>query len=91
MSIIDPLTCGFVKVAGYVIFTEQQHLQRNPGECAPKFYSRQLMQKYNTFRELFKDARFELTYKQFLNNFPKIVPNIGSLGKKDIKKKNDVL
>ena len=91
MSIIEPLCCGFAKVAAYTIFSNKQHLERHPGECSAKFKSRQCMFKYNTFREFFADEKFHVDYKTFINNFPKITVQIATIAKKNPQHKREIL
>ena len=78
MSILDPLACGFAKIATYTLFTSKQDIEKQPGECSAKFKSRELTHKYYKFQECFGDQSFQIEYKQFINNFPKIVNNIST-------------
>ena len=82
MSIIDPLTCGFAKVAVFSLLSNPTNLQRLDKEKATVFKSREFKYRYDKFHEIFKDNEdFRVAYQHFTWNFPKIKDNIQLLGK----------
>ena len=92
MSIIDPLTCGFVKVFCYNLYTQtKNNNSHTPGN--PKHnQSVILKEKYDLFLKIFpKETHGIVEYRTFVNNFKKIVTNMQSLGKKFPQKKKHLL
>ena len=83
MSIIDPLTCDFVKVFCCNLFTQtKNNTSRTPRN--PKHnQSVILKEKYDSFLKTFpRETHGIIEYCTFLNNFKKIFTNMKSLGKK---------
>ena len=89
MSILDPVTCGFVKVGVFEIFTSEHKLKKENNESKKIFKGRLLSQQYDTFHKHY--SNFIIIYKTFKENFPKIVANIRSIGKRRPKTKETVL
>ena len=92
MSIIDPLTCGFVKVFCYNLFTQtKNNTSHTPGN--PKHnQSVILKEKYDSFLKTFSRGTHGIVeYRTFDNNFKKIVTNMQSLEKKFLQKKKHLL
>ena len=92
MSIIDPLTCGFVKVFCYNLFTQTKnnisHTKRNPKHNQSVI----LKKKYDSFLKTFpRETHGIVKYRTFVNNFKKIVTNTQSLGKNFPQKKKNLL
>ena len=85
MSIIDPMACGFVKVAVYNIISVTP--KKLPDERETDFLSRIRSSQFRSYIDFFGEYRgnFEVTYKLFLGNSRKIVTNINNF-KKDIPK-----
>ena len=94
MSIIDPLSCGFARIAAYTIFRSKEYeLERNTGECSAKFKTRELTHKYTTFQNVFKDHKlqFLVEYQQFTRPFQKILNTISAIGKTKPLQKKEIL
>ena len=89
MSIVNPLSCGFAKVAVYNILSSKLNLDVVDGEKHNEYKARLLKTKYNEYTTYFCNIpSFNVEYRQFTRNFPKITDNIKSLEKryKDVKK-----
>ena len=83
MTIIDPLTFGFVEVFCYNLYMQTKNntynTQRNPKHNQSVI----LKGKCDLFLKTFpKETRSIVKYFNFANNFKKIVTNMQSLGKK---------
>ena len=74
MSIIDPLTCGFAKTVAHDIWIRDENISRRDGESQNHFISRVYSKKYEDYCKAFANCNenFTVTYKTFINNFPKI-------------------
>ena len=85
MSILDTMACGFAKVAVYNIISVTP--KKLPNERETDFQSRLRSSQFRSYIEYFGEHRgnFEVTYKQFLDNFQKI-ELISTISKKDIQK-----
>ena len=85
MSILDPMACGFAKVAVYNIISVTP--KKLPNERETDFLSRIRSSQFRSYMDYFGEYRgnFEVTYKQFLDNFQKIVPNINNFKKRHSK------
>ena len=82
MPVIDPLTCGFVKVLCYNLFTQtKNNTSQTPGN--PKHnQSVVLKEKYDPFLKTFpRETHGIVEYRTFVNNFKKIVTNMQFLGR----------
>ena len=90
MSIIDPSTCGFVKIFCYRVFTDKNLIKRNPSENMNCYKSRVLHYQYNAFQSTFCESSL-ISYDKFRENFQHIVHNIQTLGKKYPEKKRHVM
>ena len=89
MSIVDPLNCGFGKVAVYNILSSKLNLDVVDGEKHNEYRARLLKTKNDEYTTYFCNIpSFNVEYRQFTCNFPKITDNIKSLEKmyKDVKK-----
>ena len=81
MSILDPSTCGYAKIALYNIFTEKQD-KRDTNEPLKNYKGRVFSNQLCKFKEYFSNnENFVVQYKKFTDNFPKIVPLIKNLAK----------
>ena len=85
MSIIDPLSCGYAKVAAYHILTRKS-AKIHENEKQRK--SRTSHQQYNEYKSHFVNysSLSKVEYVQFRKCFPKLVPYVYSLNKR--KKEN---
>ena len=79
MSILDPLTCGFVKVSCYGLFQETNAAKSSMSKTQKGERNKQQFQKSN---EYFRDRNYIFDYKIFTDNFIFIVKNIQSLIKR---------
>ena len=90
MSIVDPLSCDFAKVAVYNILSSKLNLDVVDGEKRNEYMAKLLKTKYNEYTTYFCNiTSFNVECRQFTRNFPKITDNIKSLEKRyrDVKKK----
>ena len=78
MSILDPLTCGFVKIVSYNVFTKKLSVLPTGKTKVDK----------NVFNGYFPNS--SITYESF-KSFKNIVPNIQLLGKRYPSKKHHLL
>ena len=69
MSILDPFTCGFIKVTTFEVLTRKYTLQQGSGE----FEYRTLDNQYNTPRSIFGKAVFNVPFNIFWNKYHQIV------------------
>ena len=75
-SILNPLTCGFVKITAYELNTSNLSLE----------------ERISKFNELFAECKnFQLKADSHERNFPKIIEKIRSIGKRQKEKKNLIL
>ena len=72
MSILDPLTCGLIKVTMFEVLTRKHALQQGSG----KFEYRILDKQYNTLRSIFGKAVFNVPINIFCNIYHQIVDQI---------------
>ena len=92
MSIIDPLTYGFVKVFCYNLFTQTKNNVSQTTENPKHNESVILKENYDSFLRTFpRENHGIVEYRTFVNNFKKIVTNMQSLGKKFPQKKKHLL
>ena len=73
MSILDPLTCGFVKVYCYGRFQETNATKSSMSKIQKGQRNKQQFQKFN---EYFWDRNYTVDYKVFTDDFILIVKNI---------------
>lgn len=83
MSIIDPLSCGFVKIGSYVILTTDTPLQQIQSENKKVFNGRVYNYRYRELKQKYGDIVNSVDYKTFIRNFPKIVENVRGLAKRN--------
>ena len=76
MSILDPLTCGFVNVYCYGLFQETNATKYSTSKIQKGELNKRQFQK---FIEYFRDRNYIVDYKIFTDNFILIVKNIQSL------------
>ena len=69
MSILDPFTCGFIKVTTFEVLTRKHTLQQGSGE----FEYRTLDNQYNTQRSIFGKTVFNVPFNIFWNKYHQIV------------------
>ena len=89
MSIVDSLSCGFAKVAVSNILSSKLNLNVDDGEKHKEYKARLLKTKYNKYATYFCNVTsFNVEYRPFIRNFPKITDNIKSFEKRyrDVKK-----
>ena len=79
MSILDPLTCGFVKVYCYGLFQETNATKSSMSKIQKGELNKQQFQKFN---EYFRERNCIVDYKIFTDSFILIVKNIQSLIKR---------
>ena len=94
MSILDPLTCGFVKVfCEEDLFAQtKNNTSQTPGNPKHNQNVVVLKGKYDSFLKTFPRERHGIVeYRTFVNNFKKIVTDMQSLGKKFPQKKKHLL
>ena len=92
MSIVDPLSCGFAKVAVYNILSSKLNLEMVDGEKNNEYKTRLLKTKYNEYTTQFCNiTSFNIEYRQFTRNFTKITENIKTLEEKCREVKKEIL
>ena len=91
MSIVDPMACGFAKVAVQNIVSVT--LKRLSNERETDFQSRLQYSQFRSYIDYFGEYRrnFEVTYKQFLDNFRKIITYINNFKKRRSKELKIIL
>ena len=82
VSIIDPLACGFAKVAVFSILCNKTELQKKIGESEKEWKSRELKLKFEQYKETYNFVKFDIEYRQFVQNIKKIINNTKSLEKR---------
>ena len=85
MSVIDPLSCGFVKIGAYNVLVNKYNIKKIPTESNKTFKSRLYDVQYGKFNEYFNTENNEnlrVSHKQFSNNFLKIIKYIRNLNKR---------
>ena len=79
MSLIDPLSCGFAKVTVFNILSTKMDLPKDEGEKSNEYKGKVLKVKYNQYITYFNEIDiFIVEYRQFVQSFKKIIPNIKS-------------
>ena len=63
-SLLNPLTCGFVKVAAWEAIMKSPKLKRDDKEGSAKYKARGLQGQYQEFKDLFADRGQEFTLDQ---------------------------
>ena len=92
MSVTDPVTCGFVKVFCYELFTSTKKIQRTAYGNRKHNQCEILKAQYESFTETFLGGSHGIVkYHQFTSNFKNIVKNLKSLGKQIPKRKKILL
>ena len=88
MSVLDPLSCGFLKAFCYKTFTATP--QNLTGNRIKQQTGEILMQQYESFQSVFQPDNFHVPYCKF-KHFREITKPIQSLGKKHPAKKVEFL
>ena len=93
LSIIEIFSCAFAKGVVYELFTSDLDTVRGIGEPSPKFQSRVYQQRFMMmYNQTFKDNKsFEITYKVFVDKFPKLKEKFSLWGKRYSKSKKQFL
>ena len=92
MSVLDPCSCGFVKAVAYFLFSSEMGISKTEGEKQQQFMVRLQTSRYKEYLELFTtDDHLNVTYKQFRENFSKIIPYFQYVSKRNSPVKNDFL
>ena len=92
MSIVDALSCGFSKVAVCNILSSKLNLDVVDGEQHSEYKARLLKTKCNEYTTCFCNVTsFNVEYRQFARNFPKITDNIKILEKRYREVKKEIL
>ena len=60
MFIIDPLACGFAKVAGFSILCNKTELQKKIGESEKELKSKELKLKFELYKGTFNFVKFDI-------------------------------
>ena len=91
MSILEPMACGFPKVAAHNIISVTP--KKLPNERQTDFLSRTWSSQFRSYIDYFGKYRgnFEVIYKQILDNSRKIVTNIRNFKKRYPKKLKIIL
>ena len=82
MPIIDPLSCGFSKSIAFSLF-KSNHIKKECNEHQKQYINSINTQHYENFNFLFSEGGdFNVSYKQFSQNFPRIVKYFEKLNKR---------
>lgn len=82
MSLIDPTTCGFGKIAAYTILTGLKPKEES-GESLKNYKGRVTSLQLEEFKKQFSNnEKFIPTYKQFRDNFPLLIKSIKNYSKR---------
>ena len=82
MSITDPLSCCFSKSIAFSLF-KSKHIKKECNEHQKQYTNRIYTQHYENFNFLFSEGGdFNVSYKQFSQNFPRIVKYFEKLNKR---------
>ena len=90
MSVIDPVTCRFLKIFCYELFTSTKKIPR-VAYGNPKHNQCEILKaQYDSLTETFPGGSHDIVkYHQFTNNFKTIVKNLKSLGKQSKEREKD--
>ena len=92
MSLIDPLSCGFAKIAVFNILPTKLDLLKDEGGKSNEYKGKVLKVKYNQYITYFSEMdTFNVEYRQFVQSFKKIIFNIKGLEKSYRHKKQEIL
>ena len=92
MPLIDPFSCGFAKVAVFNILSMKLDLPKDEGEKWNEYNGKVFKVKYNQYITYFNETdTFNVEYRQFVQSFKKIIPNIKGLEKRYGHKKQEIL
>ena len=70
MSLIDPLSCGFAKVAVFNILSTKLDLLKDEGGKLNEYKGKVLKVKYNQYITYFSEMdTFNVEYRQFVQSF----------------------
>ena len=89
MSLLDPLTCGYVKVITLEVLTAKRTMQQRSGENVHQFKHRVLQStdSVNRLQSIFGDAIFNVPFNTFRNKYHQIVEQIRGIAKKKCSRK----
>ena len=91
MPIIDSLPCGLIKSIALSLF-KSNHLKKECNEYQKQYINRMHTQHYENFNFLIsKGGDFNISYKQFSQNFPRIVKYFEKLNKRKLSLKHEFL
>ena len=88
MSILDPFTCGFAKIAAFHAFNHKHGIKKRPSETDNLYKGRILRFQYGEFLNCFPNLEgFFVEYDIFKRRFSPILKHIRTIGKrhKDVK------
>ena len=73
-SLVNPLTCGFAKVAVHFVFSKKKNIDREKGEGMSKYKARIFQLQHEEFQYIFKDRKeaFKVDYKNFQRSMQKL-------------------
>ena len=92
MSLKDSLSYGFAKAAVFNILSTKLDLPKDEEEKSNEYKGKVLKVKYNQYITYFNETdTFNVKYRQFVQSFKKITPNIKSLEKGTDIKKQEIL
>ena len=92
MPLTDPFSCGFAKVVVFNILSTKLDLPKDEGEKSNEYKGKVFKVKYNQYITYFNETdTFNLEYRQFVQSFKEIIPNIKGLEKRYQHKKQEIL
>ena len=91
MPVIDPLSCGFSKSIAFSLF-KSNHIKKECNEHQKHYINWINTQHYENFNFLFSEGGdFNVSHKQFSQNFLRIVKYFEKLNKRKPSLKNEFL
>ena len=89
MSLLDPISCLYVKTVVNELFSHDHELKPNPGEPFPHFTGRVNKLRYDIMSSLFPN--YTMPYKTFTDKFPGVIKSFQWIGKKSPETKEEIL
>ena len=80
MLLLAPTSCLYVKAIMAELFSHDNGLKKNPGECFPQFTGRENKLRYDTVTSLFPNYKIPL--KTFTDKFPAVIKSFQWIGTK---------
>ena len=89
MSLLDLTSCLYVKAIVAELFSHDNGLKKNPGECFPHFTGRVNKLRYDTVTSHFPN--YKIPFQTFTDKFPAVIKSFQWIGKKSPEMKDNIL